>query len=217
MACTGISCSKRRDLANLGDRRADCCGSRPARQGLGDHRRIYLEYEGEISGGRGRVRRLDSGTYRAILWSADRVQIEIAGSQLAGAVELRFVGGEPRRSPLDLPYGKLGLKHLARRKRRPAEGPPGPVRAAGQPDLTIANLNLFELDVLSFKIRRIANDDHWVTIPARPLDIDTMIACIVDNAIEEVIRRNGHDSRPDLFQSQFDGISLGNCAAGQPR
>ena len=71
----------------------------PARA-LGDHRRIYLEYEGEISGGRGRVRRLDSGTYRALLWSADRVQIEIAGSQLAGAVELRFVGEEPLGAPL---------------------------------------------------------------------------------------------------------------------
>jgi len=71
----------------------------PARA-LGDHRRIYLEYEGEISGGRGRVRRLDSGTYRAVDWSADRVQIEVAGSQLAGELELRFVGGESLGAPL---------------------------------------------------------------------------------------------------------------------
>jgi hypothetical protein len=65
----------------------------PARA-LGDHRRIYLEYEGEISGGRGQVRRLDSGTYQAVVWSAERVQIEVAGAQLAGEVELRLVGGE---------------------------------------------------------------------------------------------------------------------------
>ncbi|MDO4550745.1 MAG: hypothetical protein Q4C96_05790 [Planctomycetia bacterium] len=31
-----------------------------------DHRNIYLTYEGEISGGRGTVRRWDSGTYTII-------------------------------------------------------------------------------------------------------------------------------------------------------
>jgi hypothetical protein len=59
----------------------------PARA-LPDHRLIYLEYEGEISGQRGRVRRIDSGTYRAITWSTDRVRVELAGSQLVGEVEL---------------------------------------------------------------------------------------------------------------------------------
>lgn len=33
---------------------------------LADHRRAYLEYQGEISGGRGSVRRVDTGT-----WSGD--------------------------------------------------------------------------------------------------------------------------------------------------
>jgi hypothetical protein len=31
---------------------------------LPPHRRIYLTYEGEISGGRGRVRRVESGSWR---------------------------------------------------------------------------------------------------------------------------------------------------------
>ncbi len=62
----------------------------PARA-LGDHRRIYLEYEGEVSGNRGSVRRLDEGTYRVLLWSADHVRVELAGSQLVGEVELRCV------------------------------------------------------------------------------------------------------------------------------
>jgi len=30
------------------------------------HRKIYLEYEGEVSGNRGSVRRIDTGTYRQI-------------------------------------------------------------------------------------------------------------------------------------------------------
>jgi hypothetical protein len=53
-----------------------------------DHRRAYLDYEGEVSGQRGHVRRVDWGTYRPILWSADRVRVELAGCQLVGEVEL---------------------------------------------------------------------------------------------------------------------------------
>ncbi len=63
----------------------------PARA-LADHRRIYLEYEGEISGNRGCVRRVDAGTYRTLVWSADRVRVELAGSQLVGEVDLRASG-----------------------------------------------------------------------------------------------------------------------------
>jgi hypothetical protein len=60
----------------------------PARP-LADHRAIYLDFEGEISGNRGRVRRVDAGTYRVIVWSADRVRVELAGFQLVGEVDLR--------------------------------------------------------------------------------------------------------------------------------
>jgi DNA polymerase Ligase (LigD) len=59
----------------------------PARK-LADHRRIYLDYEGEVSGQRGRVRRIDAGTYRAIVWSTRHVRVELAGTQLVGEVEL---------------------------------------------------------------------------------------------------------------------------------
>ena len=55
---------------------------------LADHRLIYLEYEGEISGQRGRVRRVDRGTYRALIWTPDRVHVELEGAQLVGEVEL---------------------------------------------------------------------------------------------------------------------------------
>jgi hypothetical protein len=60
----------------------------PARA-LPDHRRLYLDYEGEISGNRGHVRKIDTGTYRATEWSADCVRVQLAGSQLVGEVELR--------------------------------------------------------------------------------------------------------------------------------
>ena len=65
----------------------------PARA-LSDHRRIYLDYEGEISGNRGQVRRVDMGTYRTLEWSAGRVRVAVTGSQLVGEVDLRESGSE---------------------------------------------------------------------------------------------------------------------------
>jgi hypothetical protein len=64
----------------------------PARA-LADHRRIYLEYEGEISGNRGSVRRVDAGVFRIFVWSPEHVRVEVAGTQLVGEVDLR--GTEP--------------------------------------------------------------------------------------------------------------------------
>jgi hypothetical protein len=59
------------------------------------HRRVYLDYEGAISGGRGRVRRWDEGVFRAQVWGESRVVAELAGRQLVGVVELRVVEGSP--------------------------------------------------------------------------------------------------------------------------
>jgi hypothetical protein len=63
----------------------------PARA-LGDHRMIYLDYEGPIAGDRGHVRRIDAGTFRALVWLKDHVRVEVSGSQLVGAVDLRGMG-----------------------------------------------------------------------------------------------------------------------------
>jgi hypothetical protein len=63
----------------------------PARA-LGDHRKIYLEYEGPIAGDRGHVRRVDAGTYRLQIWGQEHVRVELSGSQLVGNVDLRRVG-----------------------------------------------------------------------------------------------------------------------------
>jgi DNA polymerase Ligase (LigD) len=62
----------------------------PARLLL-DHRRAYLDYEGEVSGRRGCVKRVDEGIYRALEWTEDRIRVDVAGRQLSGEVELRRV------------------------------------------------------------------------------------------------------------------------------
>jgi DNA polymerase Ligase (LigD) len=63
----------------------------PARA-LGDHRKIYLDYEGQIAGDRGHVRRVDAGSFRVQVWLREHVRVEVSGSQLVGEVDLRRVG-----------------------------------------------------------------------------------------------------------------------------
>lgn len=48
------------------------------------HRLMYLEYEGPVSGGRGRVRRWDGGTFEWIENGAERVAVDLRGDQLRG-------------------------------------------------------------------------------------------------------------------------------------
>jgi len=50
---------------------------------LPDHRRIYLDYEGEISGGRGHVTRVDAGTVE-ILELGDRWRVRLEGGLVRG-------------------------------------------------------------------------------------------------------------------------------------
>ncbi len=52
------------------------------------HRRLYLEYEGPISGGRGTVRRLDAGPAHVWRQVADRVVLLLEGRRLRGSFEL---------------------------------------------------------------------------------------------------------------------------------
>lgn len=59
----------------------------PARA-LADHRREYLSYEGEISGGRGSVARWDEGTCVVEVWEPGRVRLALDGGHLRGPVEL---------------------------------------------------------------------------------------------------------------------------------
>jgi hypothetical protein len=62
---------------------------------LGDHRLAYLEYEGEISGGRGWCRIHDRGSLEwleptdpSLLPSADEIRIRLAGEKADGTFQL---------------------------------------------------------------------------------------------------------------------------------
>src|SRR5271165_2579794 len=59
----------------------------PARL-LPNHRRIYLSFEGPISGDRGSVRRVAEGVFQSIEWHLDRVRVQLSGAQLVGEVDL---------------------------------------------------------------------------------------------------------------------------------
>ena len=64
-----------------------CFGQAIRAQALPDHRRIYLDYEGEISQGRGTVRKWDEGVCSIELWQVDRVRFTLKGRQLMGPAE----------------------------------------------------------------------------------------------------------------------------------
>jgi hypothetical protein len=58
-------------------------------ESLPDHRPIYLDYEGPISGGRGSVVRWDRGHFEIEAWSDVEIRVDLAGEKLAGRIELR--------------------------------------------------------------------------------------------------------------------------------
>jgi hypothetical protein len=59
-----------------------------------DHRLVYLDYEGPVSGGRGQVRRLDGGEFEWVEESAGCVVAALRGRVLQGRLELTHVEGQ---------------------------------------------------------------------------------------------------------------------------
>jgi len=55
-----------------------------------DHRILYLEYEGAVSGNRGRVRIWDRGYFEAS-WGEKRILLSLSGMRLTGAFDLEFL------------------------------------------------------------------------------------------------------------------------------
>jgi hypothetical protein len=47
---------------------------------IGDHRKAYLSYEGDISGGRGKVRRVEEGMANVTLVGRGHIELALAGS-----------------------------------------------------------------------------------------------------------------------------------------
>ena len=59
-----------------------------------DHRLIYLDYEGVISGNRGNVYIFDHGEYQLISESSDFIEMRISGQILKGTVILRHLSDQ---------------------------------------------------------------------------------------------------------------------------
>lgn len=55
---------------------------------LTDHRLIYLEYQGDVGGGRGVVSQLECGEYTLESSSADQFVAKLAGKNFIGSVKL---------------------------------------------------------------------------------------------------------------------------------
>jgi hypothetical protein len=86
-----------------------------------DHRPLYLDYEGPVSGGRGRVRRWDAGTFDWIADAPDRVAVELRGQKFAGRC---VIARDPN--------GSLAA-HFAAVTARPGEGSRTPPPSAPPP------------------------------------------------------------------------------------
>jgi hypothetical protein len=69
-------------------------GAAVAAEASFDHRLLYLDHEGPVGGGRGRVTRWDGGTFAWEEDAADRVRVRLAGGRLRGVLRLeREAGG----------------------------------------------------------------------------------------------------------------------------
>ena len=53
-----------------------------------DHRKLYLDYEGEISGGRGTVKIWDTGPYLVDRWDEKHIRVAITGRQVRTRLRL---------------------------------------------------------------------------------------------------------------------------------
>jgi hypothetical protein len=57
-------------------------------EALPDHRRMYLDYEGPISGNRGEVSQWDHGDYEMLSQSPTEITLQLQGQQLNGEATL---------------------------------------------------------------------------------------------------------------------------------
>lgn len=72
-------------------------GNDVAADELGNHRRDYLEYEGDLTDHRGRVIRVAAGTYTTIAESSTCWQVSLAGEGLEGKIRLSRSDAESTR------------------------------------------------------------------------------------------------------------------------
>lgn len=60
---------------------------------IGDHRLLYLDYEGPVSDGRGNVTRIDAGSFEWLSDSTGELLVILSGARYVGRLRLRQ-GGE---------------------------------------------------------------------------------------------------------------------------
>ena len=61
---------------------------------IGDHRKLYLDYEGPVSGDRGHVRRVGAGTVNIQELTATECVFELSGDRFSGRFRLKAADGE---------------------------------------------------------------------------------------------------------------------------
>jgi DNA polymerase Ligase (LigD) len=59
-----------------------------------DHRPLYLNYEGAVSGGRGRVTRWDGGMFDWEVREPAQIAVRLSGARLQGVFRLNLLDGE---------------------------------------------------------------------------------------------------------------------------
>jgi hypothetical protein len=65
------------------------CGQRVRATAIPDHRLAYLDYEGPVSGNRGNVKSWDRGVFTVLAWTADAIDVALAGERLQCVARLR--------------------------------------------------------------------------------------------------------------------------------
>jgi hypothetical protein len=64
-------------------------------ESLGDHRKLYLDYEGPVSGNRGQVKRWDAGVFTTLEDRPEHIAIRLQGTRCSGNASLECsVAGE---------------------------------------------------------------------------------------------------------------------------
>jgi hypothetical protein len=72
---------------------------------LPDHRPVYLDYEGEVAGDRGRVSRVDAGEFDIVTETESHLEVVLRGETLHGMLTLERLDSEPHRWRISLAAG----------------------------------------------------------------------------------------------------------------
>jgi hypothetical protein len=69
---------------------------------IGDHRLVYLDYEGPISGNRGQVRRWDAGDCHWVQRREQLIVVRLIGARVTGTLRLEWQNGDEWSARVDL-------------------------------------------------------------------------------------------------------------------